>query len=257
MKSFARSGVLGLVCAFIAAPAYAADVSTGPCGFCVLWDWIPFILNGFALNVVISILAMMLALVLGIGLGLMQISESKLASVPARFVTQLLRNAPWIVILFMIMSLIPYRIEVQGWGNFILSDWIKATFAFSLPVMANVSEILRGAVASVPKGQWESAESLAFSRGQSLRWIILPQCVKQMIPHLMNWFALLVLATPLASIIGVREAVGSAQAAMESAGSSPTLLIPFYFFLMMIFFIFIYPVAIWSRRLERNYAINS
>ena len=55
-------------------------------------------------------------------------------------------------------------------------DWVKATFGFSLPVMANVAEIVRGAVRSVPNTQWEAAESLAFTRRQTMWRIILPQC---------------------------------------------------------------------------------
>jgi len=122
--------------------------------------------------------------------------------------------------------------------------------------MANIAEILRGAVASIPRGQWESAESLAFTYRQTLWMIILPQCVKRMIPAWMNWYALLALATPMASLLGVSEAVGNAQAAMTAAGSRPEFLIPFYLFLMLLFFIYIYPIAIWTRRLERKYAIN-
>ena len=88
-----------------------------------------------------------------------------------------------------------------------LPDWLKATFGLSLPVMANVSEIVRGAVQSIPYGQWESAESLAFSRRQTLWMIILPQCVKRMLPPWMNLYAILASATALASIVGVNEAM--------------------------------------------------
>src|SRR3546814_13236491 len=71
--------------------------------------------------------------------------------------------------------------------------------------MANVSEIVRGAVVSLPSGQWEAAESLAFSRCQTLWEIILPQCVKRMLPPWMNLYAILTMATVLASIVGVSE----------------------------------------------------
>ena len=60
--------------------------------------------------------------------------------------------------------------------------------------MANVSEIVRGAVQSIPSGQWESAEALAFTRRQTLWMIILPQCVKRMLPPWMNLYAILVVA---------------------------------------------------------------
>ncbi len=76
-----------------------------------------------------------------------------------------------------------------------LPDWVKATVGFSLPVMANVAEIVRGAVRSVPSTQWEAAESLAFTPRQTMWRIILPQCVKRMLPPWMNLYSLVTMAT--------------------------------------------------------------
>ena len=90
-------------------------------------------------------------------------------------------------------------------------DWIKATLGLALPIMANVAEIVRGAVQSIPTAQWEAARSLAFSRRQTLWKIILPQCVKRMLPPWMNWYAILTMATTLASIVGVSEVMTSHQ----------------------------------------------
>jgi polar amino acid transport system permease protein len=234
--------------------AQAAPEQRAPSAIGTLIVWLPFILKGFGLNLLMSFIAMAVATLLGIGLGLLQVSRAAVLRTPAWFVTHLFRNSPWLVILFTVMFLLPFEIRLPG-GTVAVPDWIKATFAFSLPVMANISEILRGAINSIPKGQWESAESLAFTRGQTLRWVILPQCVRRAIPPWMNWYALLALATPMASILGVREAVGNAQAAMEAAGARPEFLFPFYLFLLCLFFAYIYPIAIWTRKLERKYAV--
>tara|TARA_R110002051_G_scaffold262386_1_gene322289 strand:- start:269 stop:736 length:468 start_codon:yes stop_codon:yes gene_type:complete len=155
------------------------------------------------------------------------------------------------------MFLVPFQITLPGGDKVMIPDWVKATFGFALPVMANVSEILRGAVVSIPSGQWESAESLAFTRAQTLRHVILPQCIRRMLPPWMNWYALLTLMTPMAAILGVNEALGNTQAAMEAAGSRPEFLIPFYLFLMTIFFVFIYPLSVYTRRLEKRFAAVS
>ena len=255
-----RHGIL-LLALFLASLAVAHAQSSSGDGagpqspLATLAEWIPFILRGFLLNLGMSFLAMAIATVLGIGLGLLQLSRTRFLRGPAWLVTHLFRNSPWLVILFVVMLLVPFELHMPGGGTLILSDWLKATFAFSLPVMANVSEIVRGAIVSIPQGQWESAESLAFTHGQTLRWIILPQCVKRAIPPWMNWYALLAMATPMASILGVREAVGNAQAAMEAAGARPELLVPFYLFLLLLFFAYIYPISIWTRVIERRYAV--
>lgn len=220
----------------------------------VLSRWIPFIMQGFMLNILMSVIAMFFATIFGVMLGFMQISDLAIIRYPARIVTRVFRNSPWLVILFAIMLLVPFEVTLPYFGTVMIPAWVKATVGFTLPVMANIAEVLRGAVASIPTGQWESAESLAFSRVQTMRHVILPQCVRRMLPSWMNWFALLTLMTPIAAILGVNEALGNTQAAMESAGSNPELLIPFYLFLMSIFFVFIYPVSLFTKRLERRFA---
>lgn len=238
-------------------PAYGQSIAESESPLKTLMDWMPFILQGFALNLLMSVVAMFLATVSGVILGFMQLSPVALVRYPSVLITQILRNSPWIAILFAMMLLIPYRFTLPGGLQITSSDWIKATIAFALPVAANVAEILRGAVLSIPSGQWESAESLAFTRRQTLRYVILPQCIRMMLPPWMNWYALLTLTTPMAAIIGVNEALGNTQAAMEAAGSRPELLIPFYVFLLIIFFLFIYPISIVTRRLETRFATGS
>jgi polar amino acid transport system permease protein len=255
-----RHGIF-LALALLASMAVASAQSPGkqavPSAMATLLVWLPFILKGFVLNLVISFLAMAIATLLGIGLGLMQISLHMAVRAPARFVTLLFRNSPWLVILFVVMFIIPVEVRVPGGGKIPIPDWLKVTFAFALPVMGNISEIVRGAVLSIPTGQWESAEGLAFTRAQTLRWIILPQCVRRAIPPWMNWYALLALSTPIASIFSIHEAVSNAQAAMEAAGARPEFLFPFYLFLLCLFFAYIYPIAIWTRKLERKYHVGS
>ena len=240
-----------LVCG--AAHAQAPNTVTSPVA--TLIKWIPFILEGFGLNLIISFLSMAIGTVLGAILGLMQIS----LLLPVRWgswaVTQFFRNSPWLVLLFCFMLLLPFEIEI-GDTVITIPGWIKATIALSLPIMANISEIVRGAVLSLPSGQWESSESLAFTRLQTLWMIILPQCIKRMIPPWMNWYAILTMATPLCSILGVEEAVKHAQEAMAAEDSRPELLAPFYSFLLVIFFVYCYPIARWTIALEKKYAVN-
>ncbi|MGY2049679.1 amino acid ABC transporter permease [Methylobacterium sp. JK268] len=248
--------LLALAVSLAAATARSAALGAPSKALATLIAYAPFILQGFALNLAMSILSMALATVLGIGLGLLQISEAALVRLPARFVTHLLCNSPWLVILFLVTYFMPLAVRLPGGGQIPVPDWSKATLAFALPVMGNISEILRGAVQSIPTGQWESAEGLAFTRSQTLRYVILPQCVRRCIPPWMNWYAMLTLSTPMASIFSVHEAVANAQASMEAAGARPELLLPFYLFLLCLFFVYIYPIALYTRVLERRYAVG-
>ena len=93
--------------------------------------------------------------VAGLGLGLGLVSEGPILRRVAWGVTQVFRNVPWLVLLFFVMFLVPFQVTVFGL-RVPLPDWVKATVGFALPVMANVAEIVRGAVRSVPATQWEA-----------------------------------------------------------------------------------------------------
>ncbi len=232
-----------------------------------MWKWAGFILvgpegafTGFSLNLIISFFAMVIGSVAGAALGLMQISLLLPVRQGSWIVTQFFRNSPWLVLLFTIMLLFPFEIDLNPIGISMIipvPDWMKAVIGFSLPVMANISEIVRGAVQSLPTGQWESAESLAFSRRQTLWMIILPQCVKRMIPPWINWYCILTMSTPICSIMGVEESVTYTAQALNAEGDRPELIPVFYGFLLFIHFVYTYPIARWSIQLEKKFAIKT
>ena len=228
-----------------------------------IFKWAPFILwgpegqlTGFALNLIISFFAMLIGTVAGVALGLMQISLLLPVRRGSWLVTQFFRNSPWLVLLFTIMLLFPFEIDL-GFVVIPIPDWMKAVIGFSLPVMANISEVVRGAVISLPSGQWESAESLAFTRRQTLWMIILPQCVKRMIPPWINWYCILAMATPISSIMGVEESVTFTAQALNAEGDRPELIPVFYAFLLIIYFVYTYPIARWSIQLEKKFAVKT
>jgi polar amino acid transport system permease protein len=220
-----------------------------------LLKWTPLLATGFLLNIAISFIAMAIGTLLGTFLGLAQISLLRPVRAFSWFVTQFFRNAPWLVLLFYCMLLLPFEMRVGG-AVIALPAWIKATFGLALAVMANVSELVRGAVLSIPFGQWEASEALAFSRRQTLWMIILPQCVKRMLPPWMNLYAILVVGTPLCSIVGVNEAMTLTNDAL-AAEARRELLVPMYLYLLLWFFLYCYPIALGTAALERRFAVDA
>ena len=236
--------------------SHAAGEFTMFNAFEALFKWIPFLFtSGFLFNVLISLFSMLFGTLSGAVLGLGQISKISPIRRASWFLTQLFRNSPWLVILFIVLLALPFEFVIFG-VIIAVPDWMKAVFGLSLPIMANISEIVRGAVLSVPTAQWEAAESLAFSRQQILWRIILPQCFKRMIPPWMNWYAILTMATPLCSLLGVEEIITLSRQAMEAENNHPELLVPFYSFALGMFFLYCYPIARLTIRLERKYAVK-
>jgi polar amino acid transport system permease protein len=221
-----------------------------------LWRWLPFIVTkGFALNLLVSFFTMLVGTIAGVLLGLGQISPLRPLARASWFITQLFRNSPWLVLLFIVMLALPFEIQI-GDTIYPIPDWLKAVFGLSLPIMANISEIVRGAIVSVPTGQWEASESLAYSRNQTRWLVILPQCFKRMIPPWMNWYAILTMATPLISLLGVEDIVTLSRQAMEAEDNHPELLVPFFGFTLIIFFAYCYPIARYTISLEKRFAVN-
>ncbi|MGH7709043.1 MAG: amino acid ABC transporter permease [Vulcanimicrobiaceae bacterium] len=249
-----------LVCAalvFTVASAAVAQTQTLPADpgvVAVLLKWSPLILRAFVFNIAISFLAMAIGTVVGTLVGIGQISPNRAIAGTAYQFTHFFRNAPWLVLLFFCMFLIPFQFRTP-FGVVPFPDWIKAVVGLSLPVMANVSEIVRGGILSIPKTQWEAAASLGFSRRQTLRSVILPQCVKRMLPPWMNLYAILTMATTLASVVGVNEVLTTTKSALN-AESRPELLVPFYAYVLLLFFIYCYPISRWTAALERQFAVN-
>ena len=248
-----RTGLalLALLIASVAvAQVQARDANTGVID--LLIKWTPLLAKGFGFNLLISVMAMALGTLAGLLLGFARISLLAPVRGTSWLVVQFFRNSPWLVLLFFVMFLMPFELHIGGTAV-PFPDWIKATLGLALPIMANFAEIVRGAVQSIPTAQWEAARSLAFSRRQTLWQIILPQCVKRMLPPWMNWYAILTMATTLASIVGVSE-VMTITGRITAAEARTDLLIPIYSYVLLWFFLYCYPIALWTRRLEARYA---
>ena len=224
-----------------------------------VWQKLPLLLTGsmqgwplsggFVLNIFISIVSMAIATVLGLFLGLAMMAKRRWLSLPARAVMNFLRNAPWLVLLFSMLYLLPYRVELLGL-HFTFSPLFKAIIGLSLPTAANFAEVIRGAVNSVHSGQWESARSFGYSQWQIYRIVILPQALRRIIPGWMNLYALLAISTALATVTGVQEVVTLLRTTL--ATESESTLVYFYVTVLLMFFCYCYPIALLARRMENN-----
>jgi polar amino acid transport system permease protein len=249
------AAILCFVSVMVASSAWSQSGSTVLSPLEVIVKWAPLLLKGFAFNIAISLLAMLLGTIAGLWLGLALVSEIRIVAAVSWFVTQVFRNAPWLVLLFFVMFLVPFQLTLFK-TTIPLPDWQKATVGFALPVMANVAEVVRGAVRSIPSTQWEAAESLSFTRRQTMWLIILPQCVKRMLPPWMNIYSLVTMSTVLASIVGVSEMLTLTAQVHAAEGGRPELFAPLYGFALLCFFLYCYPINLWTAYLERRFQVH-
>lgn len=213
-------------------------------------EWSPALARGFALNVLISLGAIAIGSFVGLAVGALGLAPS-LPGRLAKLWVQAFRNAPWLVLVYFATFVFPFQVKLFDL-TLPFPDWLKVTLALALPASANIAEVFRGAVASIPSTQWEAAGSLALSRRQILVYIVLPQCVRRMLPPWMNVYAIITMGTALSSLVGVRDLIDTAQIASSTvARSSFTVLT--YLATLGIFFAYCYPISVFTRWLERQF----
>ncbi|HYJ48308.1 MAG TPA: amino acid ABC transporter permease [Microbacterium sp.] len=164
----------------------------------------PLLWAGLSATIPLALASFAIGLVLALGLALMRISANPVLSGIARSYISVIRGTPLLVQLFVIF----YGLPSIG---IVVDPWPAAILAFSLNVGGYAAEIIRAAILSVPKGQWEAAHTVGLSHTKSLTRIILPQAARVSVPPLSNTFISLVKDTSLASLILVTELFRQAQ----------------------------------------------
>jgi len=166
-----------------------------------LW---PLVSGAIVGTIPLALASFALGLLIAIGIALMRLSRIRVVSAIARVYVSIIRGTPLLVQLFVIFFGLP-AIGIK------IDPWPSAIAAFALNVGGYAAEVIRAAILSVPKGQWEAGHTIGMSRAQTLRRIILPQAARVSVPPLSNTFISLVKDTSLASLILVTELFKQAQ----------------------------------------------
>ncbi|MGH7707397.1 MAG: cystine ABC transporter permease [Vulcanimicrobiaceae bacterium] len=164
----------------------------------------PFLLKGAGYTIELSVGGMFFGLILGFGLALMRLSPVAALRRIAGFYVSFIRGTPLLVQLFLIY----YGLAQFGLR---LDPIPSALIGFSLNIGGYTSEIIRGAIASIDRGQWEAAFSIGMTSTQAMRRVIVPQAARVALPPLGNSFISLVKDTSLAATIQVPELFRQAQ----------------------------------------------
>ena len=170
----------------------------------LLVDSAPLLLQGAGYTIELSVGAMVLGLALGLTVALLRLSPLRALRAVAGFYVSFIRGTPLLVQLFLIY----YGLAQFGWR---LDPIPAALIGLTLNVGGYASETLRGAIASIERGQWEAAYSIGMTSSQAMRRVILPQAARVALPPLGNTFISLIKDTSLAATIQVPELFRQAQ----------------------------------------------
>ena len=202
----------------------------------------PLIVKGLAVTLGISSLVLVIGTIIGICGGLALLYGKRVVQVLVRLYVDTLRGIPLLVLIFAIFYGLPVlRIRVPA--------ITAAVIALSIFAGAHVSEVVRGAVDSLPKGQMDAAKAIGLTFPQRIRKVIFPQAIRLILPPWVNTAAELVKATSLVSLVSVVDLMQSVQ---QIVGRTRETLL-FYAVAAMIYFVINYTISSIGTRLEKRY----
>lgn len=230
------------------------------------WEWVTtgnnfrFILEGFAVNLEIAVIAMVLSLIVGLALALLRLSRVRVVSVVAGVWVDVFRNLPLIFIILYLALAMPnswadrYESAVPGFLPEALQSGrvLAAILGLVLYNSANIAEIMRAGILSLDRGQGEAASSLGMTYTQSLRHVILPQGLRRMVPATVSQLITLNKDTTLVSIIAIQEVMrhGRILSNFNFFGGVPAPVLQVFIFIGLLFVLTNLLLSRLSRRLE-------
>ncbi len=200
-------------------------------------------IGGFAGGTLrLAVPAIALGFLLGIVVGLARLAPRRWVRVPATVYVEFFRGVPLVMIIFWFWFIIPQLLRLP------IPEYGVALTAFVVFEAAYFGEIVRAGVQSVPRGQVEAATALGLTGAQAMRFVVLPQALRNMVPSLVTQMIVLFKDTSLASIIGYVDLTKAAQI-VNNREIRPFQL---YLFIAVVYWIFTYSMSRVAHRFERR-----
>jgi polar amino acid transport system permease protein len=220
----------------------------------MLVENLPFLLNGAKNTFLVSILGMIIALIVGVPVGLMRLSKSSWVRSSALVYIEVWRGIPFIISLLFLYFALPEILKL--FWKIEMSQFSAMLLTCVLWTSANAAEIVRGAVQAVPFGQTEASMALGMTYIQRMRLIVLPQATRVMIPPMIGLFTLLLKGTAIGFIIEFRELIRVGQITIERLimVRRETASIEIYTVIMILYFLMCYPLTRLSAYFEKRLA---
>ncbi|HOB31085.1 MAG TPA: amino acid ABC transporter permease [Bacillota bacterium] len=165
----------------------------------VVARYFPFLIRGVGITIQFTFISFLIAIVLGLLIALGRVSNNKIIRVPCQIYIDFIRGTPLLAQIYLVHFGLPQIFHYKPVG------YIDALIALTLNSSAYMAEIYRGGIESIEKGQMEAARSLGMTYGHAMRYVILPQAIRRVIPPMGNEFITLLKESSLVSVIGMED----------------------------------------------------
>ena len=171
----------------------------------------PLLLEGIKLTVLISLLSLLIGMLIGFFACIMGMSKNPVLKGISSVYVWIIRGTPMLVQAFIVYFGMPQVVQKLFDPSFRIDAFTAGVITLSLNAGAYLSEIFRGGISAVSKGQTEAARSLGLSKSRTMIKVVLPQAVKVAIPSMVNQFIITVKDTSILSVIGLADVVNKAK----------------------------------------------
>ena len=206
------------------------------------------LIGGLGVALRISLVSVLVSIPLGILLGALMTWKNPITKAILRVYLEFIRIMPQMVLLFLVYF---GSTRAFGWE---LSGETASIIVFILWGTAEMSDLVRGALSSIPKHQYESSEALGLSKVQTYLYIIIPQTLRRLIPLSINLITRMIKTTSLILMIGVVEVLKVAQQIIEANRmSSPNAAFGIYLAVFLLYFLACWPISLLAKYLEKRW----
>ncbi|KPX50106.1 Polar amino acid ABC-type transport system, permease protein [Pseudomonas syringae pv. helianthi] len=209
-----------------------------------LWTAREVLWSGFLTSIQCSALVIAAGTLIGMLAGLVLTYGGFFVRLPIRLYVDLIRGTP----VFVLVLAVFYMVPALGWQ---ISAFQAGAIGLTLFCGSHVSEIVRGALQAIPRGQLEAGKAIGLRFNQSLRYVLLPQAMRQILPTWVNSSTEIVKASTLLSVIGVAELLLSTQQVIART----FMTLEFYLFAGFLFFLINYAIELLGRHIEKRVAL--
>lgn len=219
--------------------------------FSFLPKYLPYFTQGVAYTLLLALGAVLIAIIPALGLALMRLSKNKAVNAIAGAYIAIFRSTPLYVQLSIIYLGVFSMIKIPTFyifGFVNIAMFIPGIISLALNSAAYVAEIIRGGILAVDQGQGEAARSLGLTQGQSMRYVVLPQAIKNILPSLANELITMIKESSLCGAIGMYELMWAAK---TTAGSTFLSMSP-YLLAAAVYFCINFPAGKLIELLERR-----
>ena len=207
------------------------------------------LLGGLWVAIRISLISVAISIVLGLVAGVLMTSKSRIIKAIFRVYLEIVRVMPQMVLLFIV-----YFGSTRVLGLNLTSE-VSAIIVFSFWGVAEMGDLVRGALISIPKIQYESAESLGMTKTQTYIHVILPQTIRRLIPLSINLVTRMIKTTSLVMMIGIVEVLKVAQQIIEANRRvSPNAAFGVFAVVFLMYFLICWPISKLAAYLEKRWA---